>query len=207
MYGGVGRGPGGDVRRYRHLKMWRRLATYVPHPNPPRTSRPLFFPHVSEGSQCFCFLLRKEGSSSELLASLTPAVLPLTERNKSNACVFFLRVHVNGGRGRRALIKAERILVSSMQSSFSFALISGSVFFATAGHLLLFGFCSVGTEDSHTLRCSSSFLPHAGAYPSLTQGVSVVRTRTLGHNIALLAVWKRTRTSENVGRTSDNISH
>ena len=55
------------------------------------------------------------------------------------------------------------------------------------------------------------FLPHAGAYPSLTQGVSVVRTflktrgwdpltRTLGHNIALLAVWKRTRTSENVGR-------
>ena len=49
----------------------------------------VFFPHASEGSQCFCFLLRKEGSSSELLASLTPAVLPLTERNKSNACVFF----------------------------------------------------------------------------------------------------------------------
>ena len=89
MYGGVGRGPGGDVRRYRHLKTWRRLATYDPHPNPPRTSRPVFFPHVSEGSQCFCFLLRKQGSSSELLASLTPAVLPLTERNKSNACVFF----------------------------------------------------------------------------------------------------------------------
>ena len=131
---------------------------------------------------------------------------------------FFLRVHVNGGRGRRALIKADRILVSSMQSSFSFALMSGLVFFATAGHLLLFGFCSVGTEGQSYTEVLLFFLPHAGAYPSLTQGVSVVRTflktrgwdpltRTLGHNISLLAVWKRTRTSENVGSTSDNISH
>ena len=92
-----------------------------------------FVPHVSEGSQCFCFLFRKEGSSSELLASLTPEVPPQTERNKSNACVFFWRVHVNGGSGRRALIEAERVLASSMQSSF-FSLMSGLVFFATAGH-------------------------------------------------------------------------
>ena len=69
-------------------------------------------------------------------------------------CPFFLRVHVNGGWGGRALIEAERILVSSMQSSF--ALMSWLVFSATAGHLLLFGFFSVGIEDSHTVRCSSS---------------------------------------------------